>query len=218
MNIVNINAFDLNDCWFQCLQQILEHGNDYLVDRGSFKGHYRKEFDYVTIYIEHPETRPLSPYIPEGLGINPPTSEDYIQQYFLDYLLNPSIGKNETYTYANRISVSINEVIRMFKEDGFGTNQAVMEIARPEDIFNMDPPCLRLICCKIREGKLVFNTFWRSQDLYNGFPTNFGGLQLLKEMMAEMIGVEPGTTIASSPGLHLYDMSFEDAKKRVYKV
>ena len=217
MDIVNINAFDLNDCWFQCLQQILEHGNDYLVDRGSFKGHYRKEFDYVTIYIEHPETRPLSPYIPEGLGINPPTSEDYIQQYFLDYLLNPSIGKNETYTYANRISVSINEVIRMFKEDGFGTNQAVMEIGMPSDIKLIDPPCLRLIDTRLRYGKLHFILYFRSWDLWGGFPSNLGGLQLVKQYMADEIGVESGPMIYSSKGLHLYQYVEELAKLRVGK-
>jgi thymidylate synthase len=53
--------------------------------------------------------------------------------------------------------------------------------------------------------------------LWNGFPANLGAIQLLKEYMAENIGVEDGEIIAASKGLHLYDYIWELAKLRTMK-
>jgi len=46
---------------------------------------------------------------------------------------------------------------------------------------------------------------------------NLGGLQLVKNYMAEEIGVADGEIIAVSKGLHLYDYSWELAKLRTNK-
>ncbi len=108
----------------------------------------------------------------------------------------------------------VEEVIRIYKEDGHNTNQAIMEIGMPSDILLDDPPCLRLIDTRIRNGKLHFIVYFRSWDLYNGFPVNLAGLQLLKQYMAEQIGVEDGSIRAMSKGLHLYDDMWELASLR----
>ena len=213
---VNIKAFDLPDAWFQALWKIVMHGKNYKIDRGSFEGHYRKEFDFVTIHITNPESRPIIPDIPPGLSMAPPTSMNYVEDYFVNYLMSPELQQDEQYTYGNRIATSVNKVIDMLKK-GHGTNQAIMEIARPEDIELSDPPCLRLIDCRISSNKLHFVVYFRSWDLWGGFSANLAGIQLLKEYMAGEIGVEPGDTIAMSKGLHLYDYAWEFAKQRVYK-
>jgi hypothetical protein len=84
----------------------------------------------------------------------------------------------------------VEEVIRMYKNGGPGTNQATMEVGMPQDIVNSDPPCLRLIDTRVRYGKLHFVVYFRSWDLWAGFPANLAGIQLLKEYMAQQIGVE----------------------------
>ena len=111
----------------------------------------------------------------------------------------------------------IEEVIRIYKEKGFGTNQAIMEIGMPSDIKLTDPPCLRLIDTRVRYGKLHFILYFRSWDLWGGFPSNLGGLQLVKQYIAEEIGVGDGEIIAASKGLHLYEYSWELAKMRANK-
>ena len=111
----------------------------------------------------------------------------------------------------------IEEVIKMYKEKGSGTNQAVMEIGMPSDIKLIDPPCLRLIDTRLRYGKLHFILYFRSWDLWGGFPSNLGGLQLVKQYMAEEIGVDDGEIIAVSKGLHLYDYAWELAMLRTNK-
>jgi thymidylate synthase len=217
VDLVVINAFDLQDAWFQCLDKIMDHGRDYLIERGSFEGHYRKEFDMVVVNIEKPENRPLIPDIPPSMSdIAPPTTMDYVEGYFANYLMYSKLADNEQYTYGNRIAASFDRVVEILKK-GTGTNQAIMEIARPEDIELTDPPCLRLIDCKVLDGQLNFVVYFRSWDLWSGFPANLAGIQLLKEHLAEEVGLQPGRTVALSKGMHLYDYVWELARRRTYR-
>jgi thymidylate synthase len=235
---VYIDAFDLDDAWFQCLSAILEKGHVYTITRGSYQGQKRLEFDFITIRVKKPSHQ-IIPIIPEGMNIPAPTDMDYIQGY-LSYLLTGAKTKTEDYTYGERlvdarvrfkdmvegkemlreIPLGVNqveEVIRIYKEQGHGTNQCVMEIGMPSDIKLVDPPCLRLIDTRIRYGKLHFILYFRSWDLWGGFPSNCGGLQLVKQYMAEEIGVEDGEIIAVSKGMHLYEYVWDLAKLRTGK-
>lgn len=216
MEIVFIEARDLPDAWFQCVYQILEKGRTYTIDRGSFRGQERLEFDYVTVHIKFPGTRPLLPDIPPSLGIPNPVDIDYLDQY-LPYLMTSAKKEGEEYTYGEYLEPQIDEVIRMYREEGYGTNQAYMTVGDPRTIYLEDPPCLRGIDTRIKDNKLHFITYFRSWDLWNGFPANLGAIQLLKEYMAENIGVEDGEIIAASKGLHLYDYIWELAKLRTMK-
>ena len=76
----------------------------------------------------------------------------------------------------------IEEIIKLYKEKGFGTNQAIMEIGMPSDIKLDDPPCLRLIDTRIRYGKLHFILYFRSWDLWGGFPSNLGQIAQVLSM------------------------------------
>ena len=208
-----IEARDLPDAWFQCVYRLLEAGREYTIDRGSYEGQKRLEFDYVTIHIKYPGVRPLLPDIPPSLGIPNPVADGYLEEY-LPYLMTSIKQPGEDYTYGSYLEKQIAEVIRMYKEDGFETNQACMTVGDPDAIYLNDPPCLRSIDTRIKDGKLYFIIYFRSWDLWGGFPANLGAIQLLKEYMGSSIGVEDGEIIASSKGLHLYDYVWELAKLR----
>ena len=235
---VYIESFDLDDAWFQCLCKILEEGHVYTIDRGSYQGQRRLEFDFVVVRVKKPSHQ-IIPIIPEGMSIPAPTDMDYIHGY-LSYLLTGAKTETEDYTYGERLVApkikvqegshgkemvkeiplevnQVEEVIKIYKTHGFGTNQAIMEIGMPSDIRLVDPPCLRLIDTRVRYGKLHFILYFRSWDLWGGFPSNLGGLQLVKQYMAEEIGVEDGEIIAVSKGLHLYEYAWELAKMRTNK-
>jgi thymidylate synthase len=206
---VFIDAFDLDDAWFQTLSAILDKGHVYTITKGSYEGQRRLEFDYVVIRIKKPSHQ-IIPIIPEGMNIPSPTDMDYIQGY-LSYLLTGQKTETEDYTYGERLvdpkvriknikntkdmvqemPLEVNqveEVIKLYKTKGHGTNQATMEIGMPSDIKLVDPPCLRIIDTRIRYGKLHFMLYFRSWDLWGGFPSNLGGLELVKQYMAEEIG------------------------------
>ena len=206
MKISVIEARDLSEAWFLCLRRVLDSGREYRIERGSYAGQRRKELDFILLRVENPSTRPLTPDVPQG--VPPPTTMDYIESY-LPYLMTAHKAEGEQYTYGQYLETQIAEVIRMYQEDGHNTNQAYMAVGNEHSIFLSDPPCLRGIDTRILDGKLNFAVYFRSWDLWAGFPSNLAAIQLLKEYMASEIGVLDGEIIATSKGLHLYEYSWE---------
>ena len=233
-----IEAITLSDAWFQCLYNILdpEKARVFLIDRGSYAGDTRLEFDYITVLIKNPQAAPLLPDIPAQYNIPNPVAEDYLQKYGA-YLMTANKEPGEDYTYGQRLcaakyftndavftsAISIDEVdqiqriIDIYKTYGHRNNQMVLQIAEPADIMLGDPPCLRHIDTRIQDGKLHFIIYFRSWDLWGGFPANLAGIAMLQYYMASQIGVGCGSFIASSKGLHLYSYAVDLAKIRCMK-
>jgi len=209
MEISVVEARDLSEAWFLCLRKTLTEGYEYKIERGSYAGQHRKELDFVVAQVRNPGTRPLVPNVPQG--VPPPSTMEYVESY-LPYLMTGHRAEEEQYTYGQYLEKQIAEVIRMYKEDGFNTNQAFMAVGDSQSIFLSDPPCLRGIDTRIRDNRLHFIVHFRSWDLWAGFPSNLAAIQLLKEYMAGEIGVDDGELIALSKGLHLYDYAWELAK------
>jgi thymidylate synthase len=209
LNISVIEARDLSEAWFLCLRKTLTEGYEYKIDRGSYAGQRRKELDLVVVQVSNPGTRPLIPDVPQG--VPPPTSMEYVESY-LPYLMTAHKSEGEQYTYGQYLEEQIPKVIEMYKQDGYDTNQAFMAVGDKESISLPDPPCLRAIDTRIRNGRLKFIVYFRSWDLWAGFPSNLAAIQLLKEYMAGEIGVKDGELLAMSKGLHLYEYSWELAR------
>jgi thymidylate synthase len=133
---------------------------------------------------------------------------DYIEDY-LQYLMTSFKADTEQYTYGEDLESQIPELIQMYNVDGHNTNQGFMAVGSKESIKLPDPPCLRGIDSRIRDGKLHFIVYFRSWDLWAGFPSNLAAIQLLKEYVASETGVDDGEIIALSKGLHLYDYAWE---------
>jgi thymidylate synthase len=209
MEVTTIDARDIPEAWFHCLRNVLEKGYEYTIDRGSFVGQQRKELDLVVVQIRQPYIRPLVPDVPQG--VSPPTTIEYVESY-LPYLMTSYREEQEDYTYGEDLESQIPEIINMYKESGYNTNQAFMAVGSRESIHLSDPPCLRGIHTRVRYGKFHFVVYFRSWDLWGGFPSNLAGLQIMKEYMAGEIGVEDGELICLSSGMHLYEHTWEWAK------
>lgn len=209
MEISHIEARDLSEAWFLCLRKVLTKGYKYSIERGSYAGQYRKELDFIVVKISNPGNRPLTPDVPQGVPA--PTTMEYIENY-LPYLMTAHRAEEEQYTYGQYLEEQIAEVIKIYKENGYNTNQAYMAVGDSKSISLSDPPCLRGIDTRVRYGKLHFIAYFRSWDLWAGFPSNLAAMQLLKEYMASEIGVEDGEMIVTSKGMHLYEYSWELAK------
>ena len=251
MNLEFIEATTLPDAWFQTMFKILDRGSLFTVDAGSYSGHKRLEFFYITIDIKHPSIKPLLPQIPNQYNIDNPVPDDYLDRY-LPYLMTGHLQPNESYTYGQRLvrypipntyilsnnQIFIDEIeelkklgiifydeefkclclnqiellIWTYKNKGFRNNQMTLQIAHPSDMVLKDPPCMRTLDTRIEGGKFHIFPYFRSWDLYSGFPANLGGIQLLKEYIVGQIGLGDGKIIVSSKGLHLYDYVFDIAK------
>ena len=209
MKISVVEARDLPEAWFLCLRRTLTEGYEYKIERGSYAGQQRKELDFVVVRVVNPGTRPLIPDVPPG--VPPPTSMEYVESY-LPYLMTAHKAEGEQYTYGQYLEEQIPQVIKMYKNDGYNTNQAYMAVGDKKSISLSDPPCLRGIDTRIRDDRLHFVVHFRSWDLWAGFPSNLAAIELLKEYMASEIGVGDGELIAMSKGLHLYQYSWELAQ------
>src|SRR5208337_4546406 len=98
-----IEAKTISDAWFQIIHDLFDHAYRQDIQRGSFeKEQYRLQYPALAFSIEFPELD-MVPYIPPQYGIPAPTSEEYIQDYFANYLMDPELGENETYKYSSRI-------------------------------------------------------------------------------------------------------------------
>ncbi len=249
LKIINIEATTLPDAWFQTVYRCIEAGRDFIIDRGSYEGEKRLEFDFITIHIRKPGETPLLPQIPSQYNLPNPVDDDYLTGY-VPYLMTGEMKKGESYTYGQRIcrylldssfkklddDIHITDkglwdndrvigldgtekfvnqmelVIWTYRNMGHRNNQMIMQVGQPSDVLLKDPPCLRHIDTRIQDGKLHFFPYFRSWDLWGGFPANLAAIQMMKEYMAAEIGVEDGEIIASSKGLHLYNYVWELAE------
>lgn len=209
---VQVGGKNLSETWFRCCRYLMGTNPgvyEYTIDKGSFEGTKRREFDFITLTIENPGERPLAPSVP--LGVSPPTNDQYIEEY-LAYLMTEEKQPNEQYTYGEDLALQIEEVIRRYKKDGPENNQLCMSVGGKESLWLEHSQCLRVVDTRIRYGALHFAVYFRSWDLWGGLPANLGGLQLLKKYMADQIGVGDGRIIATSKGLHLYEYAWEWAR------
>ena len=206
MQIVQISAVDIPDAWFQSIYKILDYGNKYQVQHGSFVGETRLEFDFAVINIALPYNSnydEMRPKIPAQLSIPDPVEPGYIEQY-VPYLMTGHKEPNEDYTYGSRIEDQIDYWINRLSKTP-NTNQAVLQVARPEDYQLEDPPCLRHIDMRVQNDRcLHFYPVLRSWELWSGFPANLAAIAILQEYMASSIGVKVGEMVATSKGLHIY--------------
>jgi thymidylate synthase len=229
-----LNAKTISDAWFQLIYNIFDNSYTQSIQRGSFeKEQYRLQYSGIGVYIEHP-SMDMVPDIPPALGIPSPTSMEYIEDYFANYLMDPQLTENETYRYSSRIhhpmpkgGTQLERAIAMLKKTPL-TNQAAVEIGSPDDMDvcygndgKLDPPCLRLIDFKaIPSGEdmiLTVSVYFRSWDLWAGFPSNLGGIELLKQYVAEEAGLKSGPMYAYSAGAHIYGYQEELAKIRTLR-
>ena len=101
---VMVHARDLDDCWFMLLDYLFKFGREYKIDEGSYAGQKRLTFDFISGFIDYPHSRPMAPQIPETSTLPPPTTDDEIQQYFANYLMDSGLAENEEYKYATWIA------------------------------------------------------------------------------------------------------------------
>jgi thymidylate synthase len=76
--------------------------------------------------------------------------------------------------------------------------------------------CLRGVDTAIKYGKLHFSIHFRSWNLWNGLPANLACLQLVKEYMAQQIGVGDGEMFITCLKLGLAESVHTIAKLRTH--
>jgi len=226
-----ITGFSIDDAWRNAITACYKEGVDYRVEQGSYVGQFRRQLEHAVIRISNPGTRPLAVIPPQPFP--PPTCEEKIELYFIKYLMSDKIEVNEDYVYGSYIvgvpteehntskrerKPAIDIAIEMLNQTKGATNQACISIGGLEAIVMADPPCLRVVDFKVINKHLYLNVFFRSWDLFAGFPENLAGLQMVKEYVLSNLTFEceDGPLIAYSSGLHLYSQYWDIVHEMVY--
>src|SRR3990172_12190500 len=237
LNIHKIVARDLPDLWFQAINDLLDKGRKFVIDKGSYEGQTKIEYDYFIGHVLNPSygsgTPEIFPHIPTYLGLPDPVDFNYVyggesyERSYIEYLMTPTKQKNEMYTYGSRLCASwnidyglinqIDYVIDVYKKHGHRNNQLVLQVGDPFDLLIEHPACLRHIDTRIQDNKLHFFIYFRSWDLYSGMPANLAAIEVLQQYMAGEIGVGQGEFIVESKGAHIYGYAEELAKLRCMK-
>jgi thymidylate synthase len=200
----------IDDVWREVMWLCIKNGNDFVVKGGSYVGQIRRQLPFVTLRIKNPGERPLSPIMPPNMP--PPTSDQEIDKYFAEYLMDDKLLVNEQYRYSSWIKPQLPFVIELLKRSNGNTNQACISVGDSGSAKMADPPCLRMIGFNVIKNRLQMTVVFRSWDLVSGLPQNLGGLQLLKEYVFCMLDdpdIFDGDLIAISNGLHIYEQYFD---------
>ena len=205
-----VEALTIQEAWREVMWLCIKNGYDFVVKGGSYVGQIRKQLPFISIKITDPGKRPFGPIMPPGLP--PPTTDEKIEKYFLEYLMEDSLQENEQYTYGSYIKPQLPRIIELLLESKGNTNQACIAIGDRDSVNLPDPPCLRVVSFKVVNKHLDMSVFFRSWDLFVGLPENLGGLQMVKEYVLanlDELGLTDGELIAYSDGLHLYEQYFD---------
>jgi len=195
-----IKATTLPDAWFQMIYKLVETGRDFKIDRGSYEGQKRLEFDAITIHIKHPESRPLLPKLPSHYNIPDPVEEGYLNEY-LPYLMTGELKEGESYTYGQRLTACeipsnwIADFKTKYFEDILIQENEIWDIFSEKKIISFD---IKRTKCTLNQIELLIWTYKNK-----GFRNNQMVLQVAQP--SDMLRQDP-------PCLRQVDTRIQDGK------
>jgi len=129
-----------------------------------------------------------------------------------------TVGRPETVHFYDRdVDYEEKITIRDRKTGALLREHTISNSWNRDEQVETSSQCLRGIDTWIADGKLHFWCYFRSWDLWGGFPVNLGGIQLVKEYIAGELGVEDGSMIVSCKDLHVYEHTWAVALMRIMK-
>jgi thymidylate synthase len=76
-------------------------------------------------------------------------------------------------------------------------------------------PCHTMFQFYVANDKLSCQLYQRSGDIFLGIPFNIASYALLTQMIAQVVGLEPGDFVHTIGDAHLYDNHVEQARKQL---
>lgn len=106
----------------------------------------------------------------------------------------------------------IEYIVQKLKETPYSRRAQAITWRPLSDPYHEDPPCLQRIFMRIKDGKLLMQTCWRSRDLFRAWEANVNGMIRIQKSVADRIGVEMGHYLDFSNSLHIYGTTIVEVK------
>ena len=106
----------------------------------------------------------------------------------------------------------IEYIIKKLKESPYSRRAQAITWRPLTDPYHVDPPCLQRIFMRIKNGKLIMQTTWRSRDLFRAWEANVNGMIRIQKSVADELGVDMGHYLDFSNSLHIYGNTILEVK------
>lgn len=218
LSLIKIRRQTIGEAWVQVLKHLLKLGVKSEAVHHYFNrktGQYRELLNLaVVIEGEDPEDPKVYDFFP----FNRSDLDTYIEEF-----LKPERG-DEPYTYGERLFNynGLNQVERMVEKlKKFPFDKGALAVLWQPKIDNFPvrkpwrTPCLTLIQGQCFGGKFYLTAYFRSNDMFGGWPFNAFALRFLQKQISDRLGVEMGSLVTISNMAHLYEHDFAAAARIV---
>jgi len=204
----------IGETWLRMVREIMTYGAD---DRTNY-GNMARDLSNLAAVVTDEDSE--NPNIAEYFSFTPKDVEHYKEEF-----LSSECPPGVSYTYGQRIYAfgpnKVNQAEIMIKKlqndpndrgavailyDPWHDNQLDVEVPLEKGFRN---PCLVLIQSTIKDGKLELTGFFRSNDMFNGWPENAVGLRAFQGWMAKRLGRPVGSLTTVSMRAHIYEEPWE---------
>jgi thymidylate synthase (methanogen type) len=103
-------------------------------------------------------------------------------------------------------------IVQKLKETPYSRRAQAITWRPLVDPYHEDPPCLQRIFMRIKNGKLIMQTTWRSRDLFRAWEANVNGMIRIQKNISDKLGVEMGHYLDFSNSLHIYGSTISEVK------
>jgi len=109
-------------------------------------------------------------------------------------------------------------IVQKLKESPYSRRAQAITWRPLVDPYHADPPCLQRIFMRIKDGKLIMQTTWRSRDLFRAWEANVNGMIRIQKNIADKLGVEMGHYLDFSNSLHIYGSTISEVKDILHRM
>jgi len=205
-SIFKIRGQTVAQTWLKALKVILKFGDIKTTDAMKIK-------EALNLAAVITNENPNNFFLPKWLGLTPKKINDYLPQ-----IIDGQKIKNLHYTYGERLQKhfkinQVEEIIKKLKKDKNARETVGILFDPSLDHVAEHRPCIVLIQALFNQGKLNFNAYVRSHDIFGGWPLNAFALRKLQSQICAKTKLPLGDLIIMSASAHIYDFNWKQALK-----
>ena len=218
LSLLKIRRRTVGEAWVEVLKNLLKFGVKSEAVHHYFDrkvNEYKEILNLVVVIEEEDSAEPkIYDFFPFG--------RQDLNNYFQEFL-QPDRGE-EPCTYGERLLNydGLNQIEKMVEKlKKFPFDKGALAVLWQPKIDNFPvrrpwrTPCLTLIQGQCFGEKFYLTAYFRSNDMFGGWPFDAFALRFLQGRIAERLGVGLGSLITISNMAHLYDHDFAAATKVV---